>query len=107
MPFVKRRQRVTSRSALSVYRVSELLTGKISYAIDGSYDGYGDMRGREVEDFISDEMRSDWQSNRVALIEFWQSGKKLSEFFQRATPPWLPMLDRRNTLPWACDALDD
>ena len=80
------RRRRASRISLGPYRRHELLGGRIVYPVLG-YDGYGDGSSTNVADFIGPEMRADWQANRVALIEFWESGQSTTVF-----PDCLPWL---------------
>ena len=51
-----------------------MLTGRISYAAVG-YSGCGDGKSTNLRDFISDEMRSDWENNRDELLKFWASSE--------------------------------
>ena len=97
----------TSPRDIGPYKRYELLTGEISYTADDSYSGYGDGVGKDLYDFISDQMRADWAANRTELIKFWQSDRSLSEF--PGNPPWLDCyyVNRREPLPWAAHALDD
>jgi hypothetical protein len=95
--------------------VAELLNGVIEYPVRG-YDGYGDMvadqaTGSLTENWISDEMRQDWEANREALMALWRSGKSpvldLSEFGLNVRwLPWLCVCGSRNTLPWAAKEFD-
>ena len=102
MSTILRRKR-TSRLSLSAYRRHELLTGRIVYPVQG-YDGYGDGLSTNVADFIGPEMRADWAANRVALIEFWESGASPSVFPDCL--PWLYTHRIADSLPWACRHLD-
>jgi len=111
-----KRHSAVRRRGLTAYKVHELLTGEIKYPVMG-YDGYGDMladQGRDglAENWISDEMRQDWEQNREALLAFWRSGKytmtdDLAEFgLNVRCLPWLWVCGSRNTLPWAAKAFD-
>ena len=103
MSTILRRKR-TSRLSLSAYRRHELLTGRIVYPVQG-YDGYGDGRSTNVADYISDEMRRNWQTHREALLAFWRLGKSDAEVFPDDCLPWL-CLGPRDRLPWAEQHLD-
>ena len=93
------RRRRSSRVGLSVYKRHELLTGQIVPVVSG-YNGYATGNGRNLADYISDEIRRDWQNHRAALMEFWTSGKSDAEVFPDDTLPWLCVGDR-SRLPWA------
>ena len=99
------RRRRGSRLQLGPYRRHELLGGWADYPVQG-YDGYGDGRETDMRKFISAEMKADWQANRAALMEFWESGMSDNEAFPHDTLPWL-CLGPRGPLPWACEHLDD
>jgi hypothetical protein len=109
-----KRHSAVRRRGLTAYKVAELLMGVIEYPVRG-YDGYGDMvadqaRDSLTENWISDEMRQDWEDNRDALMAFWRSGKaatteRLAEVGLNVRMlPWL--LVSRNTLPWAAKVFD-
>jgi len=93
MGTIRRRIRASYRE-LSDYKRHELLTGVIRYAAVG-YDGYGDGSGTDLRDFISDEMRDDWNANRGALLQHWASGKPA------ARKPWLFVCGSADRSPWA------
>jgi len=100
-----RRKRRTARG-LTVDKAAELLSGEIFYAVIG-YSGYGDGESRRVTDYISEEMRNDWLNNRTMLLEFWRSGRMLSEIFTDYCPPWLAAdHGSPDTLPWASRVFD-
>jgi hypothetical protein len=46
------------------------------------YTGYGDGFDTDLEHFVSDEMRADWETNRDDLMQRWRSGEVAEE-------PWL------------------
>jgi hypothetical protein len=50
--------------------------------------------------FITHEMRADWEANREALTEFWQSGRATGDVLPDALP-WLFMRGYASRLPWA------
>jgi hypothetical protein len=106
-----RRTSTVRRRGLTAYKVHELLTGEIRYPLM-HYDGYGDaVRGQGgddlAENYISDAMRQDWETNREALLAFWRSGKytttdNLAGFgLNVRCLPWLFVCGSRRTLPWA------
>jgi hypothetical protein len=90
---------------LSCYKLHELLTGKICYPSRG-YDGYGDGDSTILTDFICDEMQSDWEANRAALVAFWRSGEEIARAFP-GMPPWLHLRGSPSTSPWAARRFDD
>jgi hypothetical protein len=98
------RRRRGSRMSLGPYRRHELLGGWIEYPVSG-YTGYGDGRSTNVADYISAEMRADWEANRAELLAFWQSGKTEADGFPDALP-WLYVGGSAETLPWAARHLD-
>jgi hypothetical protein len=98
MATIHRRKR-TSRHDIGPYRRYELLFGEIIYPVL-DYTGYGDGTGKNLEDFISDEMRADWEANRDELTKFWRSGAFTME------EPWLFDRGYSHTLPWAAKHLD-
>jgi hypothetical protein len=104
MTTIVRRKRV-SRSEIGPYRRYELLTGKAIYPVRG-YTGYGDGIDPNMENFISDEMRRDWQENRKELLAFWQTGKETSEVFPDVRV-WLSVWGDPRTLPWAARMFDE
>jgi hypothetical protein len=97
------RRRRASRMSLGPYRRHELLVGRILYPIQG-YDGYGDGLSTNVADFIGLEMRADWAANRVALVEFWESGESPTVFPDCL--PWLYTHRIAGISPWGCRYLD-
>jgi hypothetical protein len=99
------RRRRSSRTNLGPYKRFELLTGTIRYPLPEHYSGYGDGRSTNVADFISDEMRRDWATNRDALRKFWQSGECASHVFPDELP-WLAPHGSADSLPWAAPHLD-
>jgi hypothetical protein len=54
-----------------------------------------------VADFISEDMRLDWEANRDMLLAWWASGKREGHFPPPVTPPWLNAHGDPDTLPWA------
>ncbi|MGV7219232.1 hypothetical protein [Bradyrhizobium sp. UFLA05-112] len=104
MPTVIRRKR-TSRLSLGPYRRHELRTGQIVGVVSG-YTGYASGTSMDLADYISDEMRRDWQANRAALNEFWASGLSDAEAFPDDCLPWLCPYRRPGSLPWACEHLE-
>ena len=64
----------------------------IKYPMRG-YTGYGDGSSTDVADYISDEMRLDWQNLRAELMAFWQPGKAISEAYPHDCLPWLANSD--------------
>ena len=74
MGTIIRRKRLMSRAQIGPYRRHELLTGTIYYPAM-AYSGYGDGTSTDVNDFVSDEMRLDWEQNRDELIAFWEVGR--------------------------------
>jgi len=103
MSTVIRRKRA-SRSSIGPYRRHELLTGRIQYPVQG-YSGYGDGIGTDLTAFISDQMRADWEANRVELMAFWRSTNAEADVFPDALP-WLYVGGSAGTLPWAAVHLD-
>jgi hypothetical protein len=91
--------------ALGPYKRRELLTGEIFYP-DCGYSGYGDGKSINVGDYISDEMRADWQKYRKELITFWRSGKYTSPGIFPDSKPWLFVCGSPDTLPWAAEQFD-
>ena len=104
MSTIIRRKR-TSRLSIGPYKRHELLTGWISYPVQG-YSGYGDGVGTDVTAFISDQMRADWAANREELVAFWQSGKYTTADVFADSLPWLFVCGSADTLPWASEHLD-
>jgi hypothetical protein len=100
---IRRRRR--SRMTLSIYKMYELLTGRIEPMVP-AYSGYATTGNRtNLVDYISDEMRLDWQNHRTALLEFWESGMSDAEAFPDDCLPWL-CFGPRDRLPWAARYLD-
>ena len=86
MSTIVRRRRASAARPWPIPSARTGWSGRILYPIQG-YDGYGDGLSTNVADFIGPEMRADWQANRVALIEFWESGENPTAF-----PDCLPWL---------------
>ena len=105
MSTLKRRLH-TSRSKLGAYKIFELLTGKCDYPVC-DYTGYGDGSSTNVANFISDEMKADWQANRELLLEFWVSGEDSMTYFHPNSKPWLFISGTPGTLPWAAQQFDE
>jgi hypothetical protein len=110
---VKRHSTVRKRG-LTGYKVAELLNGEIRYPNLG-YTGYGDPladhhRDTPTANYISDEMRQDWEANREELMALWRSGKIAVDMSEYGLPimmqPWLMVCGSRNTLPWAALEFD-
>jgi hypothetical protein len=97
------RRRRASRQ-LNAYRRHELLTGEVKLA--PSYAGYTDGHSTDLEAFISDEMRRDWQDNRAELLEFWKSGKYTTVDVFPNSLPWLFVRGRAGRPCWAEQHLD-
>jgi hypothetical protein len=102
VPIIVRRKHASHRQ-LSSYRRRELLTGTIAYAVHG-YDGYGDGRGTNLRDFISDEMRADWKAHRDELMAFWATGEAMTKHFDN-NKPWRCACGRPDAKPWAARTL--
>jgi hypothetical protein len=102
MPTIRRRKH-RPRGKLCPYKTYELLTGDISYVIDGSYAGYGDGHSRNVADFVSNDMRRDWAEHRDELLSFWRTGKPVEI---DPSEPWLMVVRKPDRLPWAAIHLD-
>ena len=105
MSTLKRRMH-TSRSKLGAYKIFELLTGKIDYPVC-DYSGYDDGHSTNLADFISDEMKADWEANREGLLEFWQSGEDTITYFHPESKPWLFVSVTPGTLLWAAQQFDE
>jgi hypothetical protein len=73
--------------------------GRIQYPVQG-YTGYGDGIGTDLTAFVSNEMSSDWATNRDELLAFWYSGKTTADVFPDSLP-WLFVRGSADTLPWA------
>jgi hypothetical protein len=99
------RRRRGSRLELGPYKRHELLTGQIM-AVASGYTGYATRGSTNLMDYISDEMRRDWLTNRTMLLEFWRSGKSEVEVFPHDCLPWLCLGDRSRQ-PWAARYLDE
>ena len=102
------------RRGLTAYKAYELLTGEIRYPVQG-YDGYGaplldQSHASLTANYISDQMREDWEANRDALMAFWRSGKLAYDFSEFGLnlmmKPWLRVSGDRRTLPWAAKQFD-
>jgi hypothetical protein len=99
------RRKRSSRSNIGPYRRHELLFGDICYPLQG-YNGYGDGKGTNLVDFISAEMKADWEQNRDELMEFWKSGEYTGPRTFSDSKPWLFERGYPGTLPWAAKQLD-
>jgi hypothetical protein len=99
MATVKRHRRTSNRQ-LTAYKRHELLTGEIIYAASG-YSGYGDKTSTNLADFISDEMRADWEAHRDELLAFWESGQYTTAEVFPDSKPWMFVCGSQDTLPWA------
>ena len=97
MSTIIRRKRMSR--TLGPYRTYELLSGEIFYPLQ-RYTGYGVGNSKRVADYISDEMRSDWEANREELIAFWKSGEHTNDL------PWLFVCGDPRTMPWAAKMFD-
>jgi hypothetical protein len=76
------------------------LTGRIDPLVP-AYDGYATTGSRtNLVDYISDEMRRDWQTNREELTAFWKSNMSDCEAWPRDCLPWL-CFGPRDREPWA------
>jgi hypothetical protein len=84
----------------NVYDRYKYAAEEISYAVVG-YTGYGDGNSTNLTDFISDEMRADWEANRDELLKFWASGEYTTAMFFPNSMPWLFVKGSADTLPWA------
>jgi hypothetical protein len=105
MGTIIRRKRLMSRAQIGPYRRHELLTGTIYYPAM-AYSGYGDGTSTDVNDFVSDEMRLDWEQNRDELIAFWKSGAFTATKYFPDSLPWLFVRGDPHSLPWASKVLD-
>ena len=101
------RRRPDAGRKLGPYKRHELLTGEAKYPLPEFYTGYGDGQDRNMEHFISEEMRRDWIENRTALLAFWESGKYTTWETFPDSLPWLFVRGYRGTLPWAATVFDD
>jgi hypothetical protein len=108
------RHSAVRRRGLTAYKVYELLTGEIRYPVQG-YSGYGNAlldqsHASLTANYISDQMREDWEANREALMAFWRSGKLAYDFSEFGLnvmmKPWRGVSGDRRTLPWAATALE-
>ena len=97
------RRKHSSRSQLGPYKRHELLFGEIMYPLSG-YTGYGDGRSTDLDDFINDDMRVDWEANREELLAFWASGEYTTSYAD--AKPWLFDRGTPGTLPWAAGVFD-
>jgi hypothetical protein len=73
--------------------------GSYRVPVEG-YSGYGDGVGTDLTEFITDQMRTDWEANREELMAFWRSGKTETDVFPDALP-WLYGGGSTDPLPWA------
>jgi hypothetical protein len=106
MSTTKYRKRVSQRT-LTEYKRHELLTGEIFYPALG-YDGYGDPRtmDKNLANFISAEMKMDWEQNKEELMAFWKSGEYTTGEIFPDSKPWLFICGDPDTLPWAAEQFD-
>lgn len=106
MSTITRRKRVSQRE-LGAFKRYELLTGERGSAVPEFYTGYTDGFDDNVGNFISDDMRADWEANRDELMAFWNSGKYLWDVYHVPDSlPHLVVIGRRGTLPWAAKQFD-
>jgi len=98
MPTKRTRREREAVEFPSAYRAAELLTGRLSYPVQG-YTGYGDGIGKDLVAFIDDSMRMDWADHREALLAFWISGRNSYELPN--AKPWLLYHGAPGTRPWA------
>ena len=96
------RRKAPPTPELGPYKRHELLTGQIVYP-EYDYSGYGDGKSTNLMDFISDEMRADWQEHRERLIAFWKSGEYTNSNIFPDARPWLFICANANPLPWAAE----
>jgi hypothetical protein len=80
------------------------LTGEIRLSFE--YTGYGDGVNTDLTDFISDEMRSDWETHRDELMAFWESGEPTTLETFPDSKPWLFAYGTPGTVPWAAKQFD-
>jgi hypothetical protein len=104
MTTIVRRKR-TSRSTIGPYKRHELLFGEIFYPMM-NYSGYGDGKGTNLADFISAEMKADWEANREELMAFWKSGEYTHGEIFPDSKPWLFGRGYPDDLPWAAKMFD-
>jgi hypothetical protein len=96
------RHKRSSRSNIGPYKRHELLFGEIFYPVMmETYTGYADGKGTKLADFISAEMKTDWEQNREELLGFWKSGAYTTPDIFPDSKPWLFQRRRPGTLPWA------
>jgi hypothetical protein len=100
------RRRRTARRELGVYKRHELITGRIMYP-QLDYDGYGDGVSRDLSDFISEDMRLDWQANRDVILQWWASCENEGYLPPPIVPPWLAARGSLDLLPWAGEQFDE
>jgi hypothetical protein len=107
VPIIRRHKH--ARRDFNVTKRHELLTGEIDYPMNSSYAGYADGHSTNLEDYISDEMRDDWQKHRGELLEFWRSGNYYFQVWRHdPVSMWQDIkADRVNTLPWAAEQFDE
>jgi hypothetical protein len=87
------------------YKRHELLSGEIFYPTQ-NYNGYGDGKSTKVADYISNQMRKDWQANRDELLAFWESGEYTTAEIFPDSLPWLFICGELGKLPWAAEEFD-
>lgn len=104
MSTIIRRKR-TSRLEIGPYKRHELLTGEIVYPME-NYSGYGDGNSDNLSDFISDEMKADWEANRDELLAFRRTGKYTTSEIFPDSKPWLFVRGSPNKLSWAATVFD-
>jgi hypothetical protein len=100
------RRRRGSRLSLSIYKMYELLTGRVEPLVP-AYDGYATTGNRtNLLDYVDDNMRADWLANRDMLLEFWQSDTSDWDAWPEICLPWL-YFGPRDREPWAQTHLMD
>jgi hypothetical protein len=104
MSTIIRRKR-SSRS-IGPYKRHELLFGEIVYSAPTYYTGYGNGKSENLHDFISDEMRADWEANRDELMKFWKSGEYTAPDTFPDSLPFLFECGDPKGLPWAAKVFD-
>jgi hypothetical protein len=104
MPTTRHRIKRSSRE-LDAQRVYELLRGKSTGFLKPYYTGYGQPGVVEpLNKYITAQMRHDWISNCVTLLDIWESG------MPESLGPHRIMLDDFGPCcggrPWALDNLE-
>jgi hypothetical protein len=105
MSTIIRRKR-SSRLSIGPYKRHELLTGEMQHYLSVGYTGYGDGKSTRAADYISDEMRADWEQNREELLAFWNSGEPTTSETFPDSKPWLFAYGTPGTVPWAAKQFD-